>query len=258
MIDASHRDLTGDYPARVYDDLAVRCVELLLALPYIPSVAVCGSVAKADVVSCWSDLDLVVFVSGQKDHFVCLKTIREAINRAREGTKIAIGADIVYTQEFQKTYKLCGRPIYVSYDIAAYARIYGSHNFFQLLLPVEQFREQIVVERSIVTGAEIHNWRRVMVSDTPQSLGVRLWAARCIKTLLKLLQYETGPLNLAPFTYYVSLEKLRKFEPNHPALAAFSEAVEARSNWPQIIQKNTELKQVLATVTSALAEYPNG
>lgn len=258
MIDASHRDLTGDYPARVYDDLAVRCVELLLALPYIPSVAVCGSVAKSDVVSRWSDLDLVIFVSGRNNHFLCLKAIREVISRARGGTKIAIGADIVYIQEFQKTYKLCGRPIYVSYDIAAYARIYGSQNFFQLLPPVEQFREQIVAERLIVTGAEIHNWRRIMVSDTPQSLGVRLWAARCIKTLLKLLQYETGPLNLAPFTYYASLEKLRKFSPNHPALTAFSEAVKARSNWPHVIQKDAELKQILATVISALAEYPNG
>lgn len=258
MIDASHRDLTGDYPARVYDDLAVRCVELLLALPYIPSVAVCGSVAKSDVVSRWSDLDLVIFVSSRNNHFLCLKAIREVISRAREGTKIAIGADIVYIQEFQKTYKLCGRPIYVSYDIAAYARVYGPDNFFKLLPPMEQFREQIVIERSIATGAEIHNWRRIVVSDTPQSLGICLWTARCIKTLLKLLQYETGPLNLAPFTYYMSLEKLKKSAPYHPALIAFSEAVDARSNWPQIIQQDAELKQILAAITSALAEYPNG
>jgi predicted nucleotidyltransferase len=253
VIDPIHRVLTKEYSVEAYRQLANDCAALSSKIPGVLSVAIFGSLAKGDIVPAWSDLDLLVFVSRSNDMFTTLSNLRDAIAHARGAIEIGVGVDIVDSAQFLETHRLGGRPTYVSYDVATYSDIRFGPNLFLSLPPIETKHLAISVERPIAVSAELHNWRNAFInSHAFESLP---WSARCIKTMLKLLQYKTGPLLKEPFTYEGSLAKMKDQEPMHPMLADFAFAVEARRKWPLLIRQPEELAASIRRVEAALAGY---
>ncbi len=253
VIDPVHRALTREYSVETYHMLATDCVTACSEIPGVLSVAIFGSLAKNDIIPAWSDLDLLVFLHSSREVFAVLSQLRSAIAAARGDIAIGVGADIIDTEHFRRSYRLGGRPTYVSYDVALYCRVHHGPNLFSSLPPIESRQQAISFERPIALAAELHNWRNAFINS--HAFDRLAWSARCIKTMLKLLQYKTGPLLQPPFTYEGSLEKLMTLEPDHPMREEFAFAVESRRRWPLLVRQPELLDCSVQRITSAVAAY---
>lgn len=256
LVDASHRATTQIYLPEVYHRLAQDCVDALQATRCVSSIVICGSVVKSDIVPGWSDLDLIVFLPASSRRLTALAEIRDALRGAKGDVQIGVGVDVVFEDEFEVTNKLCGRPLAMSYEVAAYGETRFGRNQFISLRPLKVARQQLDHERSIGISAEIHNWRRSFLAQGQLECHSLTWASACVKTVLKVLKFEAGPSSEAPFTYRGSLDRIHRSHPSHLALSVFSEAVKLRESWLQSINNPELFNERIALIISSLVGYP--
>lgn len=255
ILQALHRDTTGVYEPIEYQGLAGDCVREISRLVPISAIVLCGSVAKDDIVTGWSDLDLIIFHPRVPRPLEYLRQVQNALVEAIGERRIGIGLDVVNEEEFARTHKLGARPLYASYDIGRYGRVLAGADPFGSLPPLELMSEAIIAERRLFIAAELHNWVRAFLWRRRDVAADISWLGYCTKTLLRLLLYETGPLMSAPFTYDGALVRLSTSLPSHPALGALREAVVVRRQWLSAKDDPSMVSQLVESMSEIIASY---
>ena len=254
-VDWTHRAITREYPPSVYRSLASDCARALEATGLVDALVVCGSVAKMDVVQGWSDLDLVAFCN-QTDRLRRLDAVAHALSEASRDIRIGIGVDVVFLDQFRRTYRLGGRPIAMTHEVAEYGLLEFGESPWLGIPPRNLTR--IAQEAAIARAEEVHNWRRAYIVSRREGVlaGDRDWLARCTKTLLKLLKYESDDLPGPPYTYGASLDRLVATRPHHVSLPSFRKAVETRARWMEVAGNADLASQTVQEFEATLAAYP--
>ncbi len=256
QIDISHRACLQYHEVSDYRTLADDCIELLSKIGSISSVIVCGSLAKHDIVPGWSDIDLIVFVSGSCEETHVLDQIWEAIHHAKGEKRIGIGIDIVYEDEFLRSHKFCGRPYMMTYEVAFYGERAHGGDPLRSIIYDDEARQRVEFERPLLIAAEVNNWRRAYIARQYHSgFPDVIWTFNCAKALLRLLQCETGPNLSLPINCASSLQNIQGLFPDHPALGAFVEAVELRRKWPEYQEDSHTLRTLLPFFSTVLNSY---
>lgn len=254
VVSARHRQSTEVYSEEVYEQLAQRCVAALRATEEMSSVVLCGSLVKSDIVPGWSDLDIIAFIHHSADCQAALQKTRSALFDARGSIRIGLGVDLVCEDQFESTNKICGKPLAMTPEVAAYGETAFGRDPFRSFHYDETVEEQIDHECPVIVAAQVHDWRRAFLAHRPG--GLIEWSAYCVKAALKLMKLEAGPNLEAPFTHHGTLEKLTVRCPNHPALFGFVEAVEMRRDWLKYMNNPQLLEARMSVLCEILAKYP--
>jgi hypothetical protein len=218
-------------------------------------VLVCGSVAKGDVVPGWSDLDLLVFYSSSPEPRRMFEAMRTALMPVHEQYPIGLGLDIVALEDFHATHRLGGRPLAMTFEVAQYAMLSFGQNPLEGLVPTLADLEVMHLERSMGIAIEIHNWRRRAVSPHHE-MTVAHTATSIIKTLLRILKFDSNPHFVPPFTYQAALDTIARLGLRSSSeFDAYRAAVEIRRDWSQWAD-NPDLASAANYLQNAIAAFP--
>jgi predicted nucleotidyltransferase len=252
IVEPSHRAETISYPKETYQQLADRIVSNVSKIPTVISIVVCGSLIKDTLIPGWSDLDFVIFLERSDDNIKQLDALRGALNEAKGDVLIGIGVDLVYQDTFENGFRLGGRPLAMTFEVAGYGKtLFGPNPFSQLLIN-DQIKQLIEYDRKQAIRAELHNWRRSLL--VAKSADIH-WLARCTKTVLKILKHETDPNLLGPYTYDAAF--LLAIDRGLPAekLELFSAAVKYRLQWLSISADEQTMSNSTSFLQRRLSDY---
>lgn len=255
-LDASHRGSTAVCSLDDYERFAADCALELQLLKGVHCVLIAGSVAKGDVVSGWSDLDIVVFYTAHPDPRFLFSEIRGALQPLRERYAIGLGIDIVSLEDFRATKRLGGRPLAMTFELAQYAISMFGPNPVSGSVPESADLDIIRLERTLGIAVEIHNWRRRAVSSPPNVASHTDTAKLAIKSWLRILKYDSNLYAKRPYTYQAALDSVKQYGAGDDAtLNAYCRAVEMRRQWLQWAG-NPNLASAVTLLEDALAKYP--
>jgi predicted nucleotidyltransferase len=254
-VDTSHRGYFTPQDEAGYNATAARCVREFSVVNGVVSVVLCGSLAKGDLIPGWSDVDIIVFVDQLRWTSGCLSSISDALRRAVGDTKVGIGLDVVEYEPFRRTEKLCGRPYMMTYEVAGYGIVQYGLNAFDGMRFDGRAQQCVDAERPLLIASELDNWRRTYLRLGADDRHSVAWLFECAKSLLRLLQCETGPNLVAPMSCAGSLTRLEQVRPEHPAIPAFREAVAIRHDWDSLVSTSIVVNR-FRTLEKALIEYP--
>lgn len=257
LVDFSHRAETKAYSPDVYGALAERLCALLAELPSVDAIVLCGSLIKDTLVSGWSDLDIIAFFNESASRRDVLRSVRAQLQQARGDVLIGIGVDVVFSKDFKLSNRLGGRPLAMTFEVAGYGQLVSGASPFVNLPRTKEILEAIEYDRKQAIRAELHNWRRAYVKEIDDVSGATDWLARCIKTALKLLKYETDPNFDGPYTYDAALARATSagLLPED-TMGGFQAAVAARKNWTELARDRVAAAQAAAHFTSVISAYP--
>ncbi|MEO9801912.1 MAG: nucleotidyltransferase domain-containing protein [Reichenbachiella sp.] len=231
MINVDHRNSIGHHSKEEYEGYSKLLVSSLSKIDFISSIVVCGSLAKNDIVPGWSDIDLILFLESSHRSIDQLDVIKAKIKSASKEYRIGIGLDITYIDEFLTTNKICGRPLMMTYEVKHYGKIEFGLNYFEKIEEIKLVSNSIEIERKPLILAELHSWRRIY-TFSKESIPPNKWLFECSKSLLRIMQIETGPNLIRPLNSESVLRKLLKKDfLSKDQKIAFSTAVEIRKNW---------------------------
>jgi predicted nucleotidyltransferase len=255
QVDTSHRNQLRIYSKKNYENIARKCVLNLSTISEVSSIVICGSLAKDDIIPGWSDIDIIVFLSGERSETQVLSHIQAAINSTKGARRVGIGLDIVYEAEFVHSHKLCGRPYMMTYEVAVYGELAFGKDLFKDVVYDDEAIKKVNTERYLLIAAEVHSWRRAYITQNRLEINKTTWLFTCAKALLRILQCETGPNLIRPINCAGSLERLIELRPSHPAIPALIKAAEVRNNWSSYIKERNN-DAAVELFTTALNAYP--
>jgi hypothetical protein len=227
-ISTDHRTITQPVPLSAYRQAANRFIELADKANIYDSVIVCGSLIKSDVVTGWSDLDLVCIASDSADKGDTIAVTAHIYQTITAAYHIGLGVDLTWRGEFDRSSRIGGRPLAMTYEVAQYGEFHFNDAPLSSAEPISQMRPALKRERAPLALAEIHNWRRASFQSS--ALSSELRAAMAVKTLLKLLKILVAPYNGTRFTHSEDLSVLKECVPL-TMHQAFEAAIEVRANW---------------------------
>lgn len=249
-----HRTASHSYARSGYETFFSQLSASLSKIDGINSLVVCGSLIKDTLVPSWSDLDLILFVEDKAMSSDLLHAIGSAIYSEQTKTQIPVGVDIVRDRFFFDTMRFGGRPLAMSFEVKGYGRTVFGADFLKYISWQKEFESIIDQEKKKLIAAEIHNWRRWLMSNAEKSTVVPS-LARHVKTCLKLAKYESDPNLEPPYTYPGCIEKLKLRSPLPDHLSVWERAVETRENWGDIITSKDQAEVLNDYFSKALAEY---
>ena len=252
-LDATHRETTAIRSESDYGRFADECTAKLKSIAAVDSITIAGSVAKGDVVPWWSDLDILIFYSSAADPLLVLDNIRAALNPLHQQFAIGLGCDLVATDDFEVTRRLGGRPLAMTFELAQYAKTTYGPNFLQGLRPNSHDLELIRLERALGIAVEIHNWRRRVVASD-EALPIEK-LKRDVKSMLRILKYESNPEFVAPYTYQAALHTVERHGVDFHTLRAYRTAVQIRRDWLFWLSCS-DVEPPCTLLQEVLAKYP--
>lgn len=234
-ISSEHRSITQPVPPETYRKAADDFVLGASKTKLFDAIVVCGSLVKNDIISGWSDLDIVCIAKTHAPRARTLTATARICDQLTNLHSIGIGLDLTWRDEFDRTSRIGGRPLAMTYEVAQYGEFHINRSPFSTAQPEGALHTTLQRERIPLALAELHNWRRVAM-QTPHP--DRTSAALSIKTLLKLLKISVAPYAGHRFTHQEDLAFLPEGLP-HEIREAFTMAVNARLNWPSVNQPRT-------------------
>ena len=252
IVDISHRKITNIHSKADYETLYQSFVENVRTIETVSSIILCGSLAKNDIVEGWSDIDIIVFCSQTIDSMF-LNKFKNAVDLSKKGFEIGLGIDLVNEKEFFKSKRFGGRPLAMTYEVAAYGKISYGINFLSDINYDSQASNYINFERKTLVFAEIHSWRRqyLMTNDNLHQLFFNT-----TKSLLRILQSEVGPVLELPINSQNNLNRFRKLYPDHPSIDAIEKAVYIRKHWIDFMKDDNLIDKELVFLIEAVTTYP--
>src|SRR5690349_9105924 len=123
-ISTDHRATTHLVPVGDYRRAADHFVALAIEADVFDSVIVCGSLVKDDVVPGWSDLDLVCIAKDRISKRETLRATAKIYEFLTNTYHIGIGLDLAWRNEVDHSYRIGGRPLAMTYEVAQYGEFY--------------------------------------------------------------------------------------------------------------------------------------
>ena len=255
-IDVSHRGKLERYKKEDYYELAESCVNKIRNLSNVESIILCGSLAKGDIIPGWSDVDIIVIlkdrVGGTKD----LINTKEALSAVSSNYNIGIGLDIVYKEEFVRTRKFNGRPLAMTFEVSKYGITKYGKDFLKDIEYNDYYKNLVDIERKSLLASEIHSWRRNFVFKKDELGSLRFLFYTC-KSLLRILQIETGPNFSKPINCFNSLQKYKSLNKPEECILIMENAVEIRKNWFVYFERSKEeIEELSMLLSHKLNLYP--
>ncbi len=252
-VDFGHRCEISWASKAQYRDFADELVSATAGESGVRSIVICGSLAKGTLVPGWSDIDIIYFFEGSESPAVSYRGIGRTLKRLQTKSQIPVGVDIVSAQNFVNDYRIGGRPLAMTFEVAGS----GQTVFGDDLLSQIQFKHQHIAmvksETDRLIAAELHNWRRWYISDADGS-DEAMALARNTKTLLKLVKYHTDPNLEKPFSYEQSVEQLLDLADLKQFHSVYKLAAETRADWPNLKNQVNEMKLRNGFFSSSLSE----
>ncbi|MDC8985086.1 hypothetical protein [Mycobacterium marinum] len=241
-VSTDHRVITRWAPKSCYRAAADDFLAAAISLGFLDSIAICGSLAKDDVIPGWSDLNIVCIARGDAPRGETLGELNRIVKDLTERTAIGIGFDLVWRTEFDRSSKIGGRPLAMTYEVAQCGEFHINPAPFAAAAPMHTVLEQLRQERAVLLLAEMHNWRRAcFADDEPETNKL------AVKTLLKMLKQCVSPYPGSCFTHAADLTRLPRDIPDI-AREAFMMAVETRATWGQ----NRDIDHARSAILSLL------
>ena len=256
-VSAWHRSENGWHTPAEYEELATAIVKRLSLISSIDSIITCGSLEKGDVIQGWSDLDLIVLTTSSPSPGE-VQEIGHAIasSKALLHCSIGVGLDIGSMGDLNRFYRIAGRPLMMTFEVARYGRLrHGLDRLAKIrTLPIPL--REIDYERHILIGAEKHSWIRDYAS---RSNSDRVsWLFTCTKALLRILQCEIGPNMQERINTQTALIQFQESYPGHSHIHSLTAAVNVRSCWGHFARQasSSELESQIEDLQEAILSYP--